>query len=791
MSKGDHGDFGSMSMLDLFRLEAESHCATLNDHLLTLEQHPGAAEILEALMRASHSIKGAARIVNLEPAVRVAHAMEDLFVAAQQQKVVLGQPSIDLLLQGVDFLAGIAGVEESELPAWLAAKEEETAALVLRLTSLASQQEPVPAPVMPSREPAGAEVEPEKGAACDTVSAAEPEVPAEPPAPAPEPAESAEGKTEPEGPPAAAAPCRNSERALRVSAEGMNRLMGLAGEIQVESRWLPSFAEKMLLHKQRLDELLRLFDNTREGAGHSPAADAGDGSWTQFRARLEGEIAAVAGYLAEVDNRSRRTTDISHRLYREVIANRMRPFADGIGCFPRMVRDVARELGKEVQFEIVGQETMVDREILDKIEAPLNHLLRNALDHGVERPEEREAAGKSRKAKIRLEARHKAGMLNILLTDDGCGVDYDKLRNAIVAQKMVPPEMARSLNETELLDFLFLPNFTTKKSVSKLSGRGVGLDVVHSVMQEVRGVVRASSQTGQGTSFELQLPLTLSVLRVLLVEICNELYALPLVAIDHVVQIPEEQIRVVEGRQYFTFAEKRIGLVSARQLLEKEGEPETGGEPVVIMLSDRFNQYGLIVDRFIGIRDLVVQALDKRLKKIQNISAAAILEDGSPVLIADVEDMVRSMDNLISDNRIKGIGRWADQMNARTAKQVLVVDDSITVREVERKMLSAQGYLVDVAVDGIDAWNALQAEEYDLVVTDIDMPRMNGLELVRQLKADPRLRRLPVIIVSYKDREEDRLLGLEAGADYYLTKGSFHDQGLIRAVEELIGGPDV
>ncbi len=343
----------------------------------------------------------------------------------------------------------------------------------------------------------------------------------------------------------------------------------------------------------------------------------------------------------------------------------------------------------------------------------------------------------------------------------------------------------------ELLEFIFLPNFSTRDEVSQVSGLGVGLDVVHSAVQEVRGVIRTSTEQGLGTSFELQLPLTLSVMRSLLVDISDELYAFPLAAIDHVIRLGGNEVREIEGRQYITFNQERVGLVYANQVLEKEGRKEKADgqdELLVLMLSNRYNRYGLIVDEFIEIRDLVVQPLDPRLKKVQDISSVAILEDGTPVLIVDVDDMVRTIDSLITGNRLRRIG-GEDLFIERSVKRILVVDDSITVREVERKMLSLKGYDVITAVDGLDGWNILRNEDFDLVVTDVDMPRMNGIELVKLIREDGNYSALPVIIVSYKDREEDRNQGLEAGADYYLTKGSFQDETLTRAVEDLIGAP--
>ncbi len=295
----------------------------------------------------------------------------------------------------------------------------------------------------------------------------------------------------------------------------------------------------------------------------------------------------------------------------------------------------------------------------------------------------------------------------------------------------------------------------------------------------------------KGTSFEMQLPLTLSVLRALMVEINDEVYAFPLVSVDHVLSLPRENVEEIDGRPYIMFNEEQVALVSVQQILELETHSdEIGEELFILLISDRQASYGLLVDRFLGVRDLVVQSLDQRIGKLQDISAAAILEDGTPVLIVDVEDMVRSVNVLISGNRLKGIHYLIDGESGRKIKRILVADDSVTVREVERKMLSASGYDVEVAVDGMDALNTLRKSSFDLVVTDVDMPRMDGIELVKVLKKDPKLRIVPIIIVSYKDRPEDYQKGLHAGADYYLTKGSFRDDTLLQAVEDLIGLPD-
>jgi len=298
--------------------------------------------------------------------------------------------------------------------------------------------------------------------------------------------------------------------------------------------------------------------------------------------------------------------------------------------------------------------------------------------------------------------------------------------------------------------------------------------------------VRVAAQPGQGMRFQLQLPLTLSVVRALLVEIAGEPYAFPLGFIARTLRLPEAEIASTEGKQHFAFDGRRVGLISGHQVLGRPGEPQ-GSELAVVVLGDGEHRYGVAVDRFLGERELVVQPLDPRLGKVKDIAAGALLEDGAPVLIVDVADFVRSVEKLSASGQLSAVHAQAAARVTAARKRVLVVDDSLTVRELERKLLDSRGYVVEIAVDGMDGWNAVRTGAFDLVITDVDMPRLDGVELTRLIKQDPRLRGLPVMIVSYKEREEDRRRGLEAGADYYLTKGSFHDETMLNAVTDLIG----
>ena len=582
-------------------------------------------------------------------------------------------------------------------------------------------------------------------------------------------------------------------RVVRVSAESLSRLMGLAGESLVQARQLRPFVDALVALRGRqtvLIEALQAVEERRASGSSNGSASAGV---AELLARAKSEAVRCIDDLNHkvdtFDDYARRGEDLAGRLHHEVLASRMRPMSEGVRGFPRMVREVSRELGKKVRFEVRGENTGVDRDILDKLEAPLNHLIRNALDHAIEPPEERARLGKPEAGVIRLEARHSAGMLQIAVTDDGRGVDPVSLREKVVRKGLATAEMASRMGEAELLEFLFLPGFSTKEAVTELSGRGVGLDVVHDMARTVGGVVRVGSKPGVGTRFTLHLPITMSVIRALLVKIAGEPYAFPLNRLERIARVPRDDVRRLEGRPHFLVDGQLVGLVDAAQVLELPEGGEAGDPMLVVVVGDRGARFGMIVDEFLGERDLDVRPLDPRLGKPPDINSASVLDDGWPVLIVDVEDLVRSIDNLLGGKRLKEVAGPSSTASRarRPAKRILVVDDSITVRELERQLLEGRGYAVDVAVDGVDGWNAVRAGDYHLVISDVDMPRMDGIALVRSIKQDARLKSIPVVIVSYKDREEDRMRGLDAGADGYLTKSSFHDRTFLDAVADLIG----
>ncbi len=755
-------DLGGFSMFDLFRTEVQQHCACLADGLVALEQNASQPTLVEPLMRAAHSVKGAARIINLDGAVALAHAMEECLVRIQRGVEVPVPARIDDLLKGSDILLSLADhATEEEARSWLEGEAAAIAVLAQALTlpAAAKTAAAVTAPTAPV-----AVVTPQPIVAPVAVVTPQPIV-----APASAAVEVA--------PSTAAASVSAAGAGVLVASSRLEKLLQLSGESLVEARRLDSIRRTLGRAKnahRTLSDALDSLEVTGSRAGEAMSA-------------VETSRLALEEALSQVEEHLRRGEELASALHNEAVASRMRPFGDACGALPRSVRDVARTLGKDVRLVISGAQVPVDREILRQLEAPLGHLVRNAIDHGIETPDERVTAGKSRHATLWVEARHHAGSLVVEVREDGRGINRDNLRARIATKNLSSAEMLATMADAELFDFLFLPGFSTAAQVTDISGRGVGLDVVQSMAHAVGGSVEVRSSP-RGTAFSLRLPVTLSIVRAAVISIAGETYALALARLERIDRIARTEIKNVEGRPTTMIRGDTVGLVHATDLLELKptASQDSRDDLAVVSLQAAGRTVGLIVDAFLGEEDLVVRKLDARLGEVAHVDAASIRENGDLLLILDADDLVQSTLQLLEQGRLRGDG-GRSAATVRRKKRILVVEDSITVREVERQMLLRAGYLVDTAVDGVDGWNAVQKQSYDLIVSDVDMPRMNGIEFVRKLRADRRFERIPVVIVSYKDREEDRLAGLEVGASAYLTKGSFQDRSFLQTIADLVG----
>lgn len=773
----DSSEFGSASLLDLFRMEAEGQAQLLNDGLLALERNGGDKESIDPLMRAAHSLKGAARIVGLDAIERIAHVMEECFVAAQKQRLTLDRARIDRLLGAVDVIAELARLDAGRAQDWLQENDGRIADLLISLYEVAAPDSGLEsgAPHQQRTTPTAAAVPHslheahrwEQAVIMSTASTAA----------------SAQEEMHPAAP---TSQTQREEHVLRVDARRLDRLLALAGEARVASHALEPMLDALQRLRKKQHEAVALLDRMR-----IDAASAGlRGELDALRQRLAPLEQMMAERLTEFDSYESRLHALSRRLLDEVLDLRMRPFRDALLAYPRMVRDLAHSLGKEARLEIEGGEVPVDRDLLVRIDAPLTQVLRNAVDHGLEDTRQRLAAGKPREGTVRITARHAGGMLAVRIEDDGRGVDPDQIRQVVIARGMSKPNMAAVMSNAELFEFLLLPGFSLREHATPISGRGVGLDVLADTVRRAGGSLRLESEAGKGFAVVLSLPLAQSLLRAVVVRSAGEALALPLAHIVRVMRVARSVVHTVSDRAFFEMDGGPVDLVPLAPLLELDSAPPAGDPLDVIVIGQADQRFGLVVDAIVGERSLAVQPLTGALGKVRAVAGAALLDDGEPVLVLDHADLLQGILKLVGEGQLHALPGASAAPSTASAKRVLVVDDSLTVREMQRKLLVARGYQVEVAVDGMDGWNAVRGGSFELVITDVDMPRMDGIELVSLIKKDERLRNLPVMIVSYKDRQEDRRRGIEAGADYYLAKGSFHDETLLEAVADLIGESD-
>jgi two-component system sensor histidine kinase and response regulator WspE len=759
--------FEDSSLFDLFRMEADEQVRVLQSELMLLESEGATASRLQNLMRASHSLKGAARIVGLDAIVHLTHAMEDRFVAAQAGNALVSA-DIDRMLAATDWLAKLQSMVEAEVGAWL---QDNSDGLEKCASAVRQAQEPT-APVVDG---ASTEEAPPGAAVAETIAGnGKADTPA---------ASKGLGEIHHAGPPVTPASAATKEetsqeadifaaggkeerggrdRTVRLTADRFDQLLSLSAETLVAARQLSTWGEVLERSHRNIGKAQQMVEDAPESAVVR----------TALQGELERQLAILSIQISEFSEVSRANERTAERLYRSVLSGRLRPFSEGITGIPRLVRDVSRELGKPVRLEVLGETTRVDRDILDRLEAPMSHLVTNAIDHGIEAPAERAAAGKPAEAHLRIRARHENGRLVITVHDDGKGIDSEQVRHRVIGRNLASSDTVAGLTEQELLEFLFLPGFSTRDTASLLSGRGVGLNVVQSMVQEAGGGVTLTTIPGTGTTFRLTLPVTRSVIRVIRVMAEGELFSIPMVRIDRVEQIEPD----ISGERPVVIWNGVVHpVIALATILGLSDNPLPKGS-LSLLFSGPF---AFSVDRFVDQAELSVRRLDPRLGKIPGVSAASLDENGNPLLILDIDDLIQTATGSPADTAKLG----GDSL----APHILVVDDSHTVREMERRLLVRSGYTVSTAQNGQEAWNLLRLNEYDLLISDVDMPQMNGIELITRVRANPRLGRIPAIILSYKDREEDRKRGLDAGADFYLTKGSFDNGSFLQAVVDLVG----
>jgi len=748
-------DFSDFSMLDLFRMEVDTQLEVLNKGLMELERNKSSLELLGPLMRAAHSIKGAARMVNVDSVVRIAHVIEDCLVVLQNNEINFSKKDVDSLLSGIDLIHQISMVNDEKIMCWGADHFEELMSMEALLKAVHSPEESGELDFMEYSLDRELERVENNTLATDELTA-----------------------TPLENTP-------HSTTAIRISIDRLDKIYGLAGKSLVESHQLnvlmPEFWQIKHKYQIIISELNHLQENLTqysEGESAKEHVKAILGSANELRH----QYSYAMSKLDAIDRRSSSITDLLHR---EIMSSRMRPVSEILNGMPRMVRDLGRSLNKDVRIQISGLSTLVDRHVLEKIDTSIKHLVQNAVDHGIETPDKREAEGKPRLATISLDVSVSAGMLFIMIEDNGKGVDFLSLKEKVLAKQLATEDELETLDDIALLDFLFYPGFSTREKVSQLSGRGVGLDLVKDAVTSLNGSVHASSIPGAGARFQLILPLTVSVLRVFLGTIGGESYAFPLSSVSQTLYIDRNEIKLRDDGSFIYLDGEDVQLIHANSVFEYNLPEKIPSHLAVLVLKGEEKNYAVVIEASDGEQEISIQKLSADFGKIRAVNSAAILNNGSLTLIIDTEEYMHAIDILLAKEGNQKIAREELQDICKVIK-VLVVDDSMTVREMERQLLTKKlHYNVSVAEDGLEALNKLKTESFDLLVTDIDMPNMDGIRLINELRFRDEFSALPILIVSNREKSFIEQSVILDDKTYFYEKDIFTPKGFVDIVQKL------
>lgn len=728
-------------MLELFFDEVDERIEDLAMKLIELEQRPGDAEIVRDVFRDLHTLKGSSAMVGLGPMHRLAHAAEDLVTHLRDGHQDADGAIIDALLAALDGLRDIA-------------------ALARRRQVLGADLEPI----------LGRLREPHAG----PPASAPPGVPAGTAAAAPAPA------IVPATPPGAAdlrAP-DPGRPTIRVDFDKLDRLMNLAGELVLGRDGLRGAIQSLGALGSELS------------AGHR---DAARGSAEQALARLRDELSRIDRVLGDIaldlEGATDRLDAVSAALRDQVMKLRMVPVRGVFRKHHRTVRDLAAALGKRVRLELRGEDTELDKVLVESLDQPLMHLVRNAVDHGIEPPGERARAGKPDEGVIRLAAAHQGNQVVIRVEDDGRGLDPRKLRERARERGLLDPDELDALDDRQVLALIFRPGFSTAATVSEVSGRGVGMDVVEqTIVSELKGTVEIESEPGCGTAFVLRLPLTLAIIQVLLARAGGEVLAIPLDSVIRTVACTPAQLQAVQDQEVIPVQGRPVPLVRLDRVLDLSPDLYAHAEQLAVVLTEvRGERFGLVCDHLLGKKEIVIKSLGPLLSGVPCAAGATLLGDRC-ALILDVPAVV---ERAMRGDPAPGPAREDPAAGPRTtdhAPRILLAEDSDVVRASLQRLLEQAGYQVTAVRDGVEALAAAGREQFDLVSTDVMMPRMDGYELTRALRARPDYKDTPIVMVTSHGERIDRVRGFDAGVDEYITKPHDRTQ-LVDAIRKLLLAP--
>jgi len=709
-----------------FLAEAEDHIIKLNNGVVKLEKDPSNVELINELNREAHTLKGAARMMGFTEIQNIAHGIEDMFAEISVGGLSFTSDLANRVFKDLDVIKSIIN---SKIKGGGGESEKKKEEIAESIKEIKPQEGKIQENIINKQSDASKPVSVQKTKGDDIVS----------------------------------------EEYIKVPVSRLNMLMNLVGEMvigKIKATYRVNSAKKLdKMIKQHRKTISSASEQVKTSLMHNVGLEA-----EKIKEEIESLTEDIASEALQLDPIISELQDIVRHM-------RMLPASTIFDTYPRLVRDIAVAQSKDVALEIKGVETEIDKKILEEINPALIHILRNCVDHGIEK-----------KGTIVISAFHEGGYVVIEVGDNGLGIDLEKVRATALRKKIVTQDEIEKFSENDVMNLIFMPGFSTSSIITDVSGRGVGLDVVKAQVQKLRGQVTIDSKKGAGTKISLKLPLTIAIMPVLIIKSENEVFAFPMISVDETIKIKQEVIHTIEGKPAIDFRTHIVPLVKLSDILglplrEEEEEKEVKDKEINIIIASSLNKkIGFIVDDIIGQEEIYIKSLGEHLGKIKNVQGATILGTGDVIVVLDVPDLMENSKTIRSETSV-----IREEVKKEIKNRILVVEDSLTTRELERNILEAQGYKVDTAVDGLDAINKISQNLPNLVVTDIQMPRMDGFELCKTLKGKEDYRHIPVIIITALEKEEDKRRGIEVGADAYITKSSFDQRSLLETIERLIG----
>ena len=775
---------------DIYRLSSQEHLQNLEAGILQLEEDPSQLEIIDDLLREAHSLKGDSRVVGVTTMEAVTHALEEVLGKIQTQELALNSQLSDRLYQTLDGMQRLVEEALTGEPS-----DVDLEQMIVQLIEVTNQ------PNSPQLEsPALLNTNQDKQAEFSLTHQPRSELIQQSAAVfAANEQECSLVKTADE---IAIYPTKIEQpyriKTVRVPTKALDKLVTQVGELIVSKT-------RMSHTVTEIEQLSSLWQELKVTGWQKSNFDQYEQQTEPIAIRLEQKLEQLR---TQAQENNTKLEFVVGELEEKIANLRQLPLSQVFQLFPRLVRDLAKEQDKQVQLLIQGGDTQVDKKILEEIKDPLIHLIRNAIDHGIETPSDRRQAGKPVQATIKLTGYQTGNKIIIKLEDDGRGLNIEKIKTTAVKLGLNHPEELENMSVSQLQSLIFQPGFSTCNFITEVSGRGVGMDVVKNNIEQLKGIIEIDSIPHQGCTFYLRLPTTLAKADVLLVEIHGIVHAIPVDFVEANLQIDPGQIFPLEGKDAIIIDGKAVSVANLADLLKITNSPAygvaakpehitTGLKPCVLMKVGE-ERFGLIVDRLLDIVDVAFKPQSNILRRVRNVAGATILGTGQVCMILAARDLLQSLkDNnsslltitganspMLPQSQSRGVANAANFSSVKS--KILLAEDSVLVRTQEKRLLEAAGYEVVTAVDGLDGYNKLQNNYFDAVISDIEMPNLDGFSLTERIRQNEEYSELPIVLVTSLGTEEDKRKGAEAGANAYIVKGQFSQNVLLDTLARLI-----